>query len=88
MIDFVKNPSNFNMDEKIYIYTIIYILFKDIYTTNYIDLNNIFNKISIDDETKCAPRSFIDTIKEEETAEVQVQVSLQNAIEGNDSKVI
>lgn len=54
-----KEQLKFNIDEKIQIYTLLYVIIKNLYTENE-KVNEKFKKIVLDDTTKCAPRSFID----------------------------
>jgi len=52
--------ENINMDEKIHIYTILYILIKTFYTAN-TEVKTLYKKIVIDESTRCAPRSVFVT---------------------------
>lgn len=61
IIDLItKEQLKFNIDEKIQIYTLLYVIINNLYTNNE-KVNNKFKKIVLDENTKCAPRSFIDT---------------------------
>jgi hypothetical protein len=53
--------NNINMDEKIHIYTILYILIKTFYNAN-ADVKNLYKKIIIEPTTRCAPRSVFETL--------------------------
>jgi hypothetical protein len=55
--------NNINMDEKIHIYTILYILIKTFYNAN-TDVKNLYKKIIIEPTTRCAPRSVFETLDE------------------------
>jgi hypothetical protein len=55
-----KKLNDINMDEKIHIYTILYILIKTFYNAN-TAVKTLYKKIVIDETTRCAPRSFFDT---------------------------
>jgi hypothetical protein len=56
----IKKLNDINMDEKIHIYTILYILIKTFYNAN-TDVKKLYKKIVIENSTRCAPRSFFDT---------------------------
>lgn len=61
ILKFASNPKNYNMDDKIKIYAILYALIKNLYPVGVGGNDNLrryFYKIVKGETTKCAPRSF------------------------------
>jgi len=61
ILKFASNPKNYNMDDKIKIYAILYALIKNLYPVGVGGNDNLrryFYKIVKGSDTKCAPRSF------------------------------